>query len=229
MNTPPINAVLFDFDGTLAPNLDLPGMRRQVIELTLAHEVPADLFTERYIVEIIDVAGAWLADKDAETAAHYTTSAHDLITEIEMTAAAATRPFPEITAYLDSLRQADILTAVVTRNCRAAVLETFPDLLDRVTALFARDDVTYLKPDTRHLSTALRQLGCAPQNAAMVGDGRLDIHAGKALGMYCVGVLTGSSDHAALTEAGADLILPRCADFNPTHQIGVRDDGARDN
>jgi phosphoglycolate phosphatase-like HAD superfamily hydrolase len=35
-----IEAVLFDFDGTLAPNLDLPDMRRQVVDLTVSAGIP---------------------------------------------------------------------------------------------------------------------------------------------------------------------------------------------
>src|SRR5690606_6081130 len=51
------DAVLFDFDGTLAPNLDLPGLRRRVVDLTLACGVPEAAFAGRYIVEVLD-AGA---------------------------------------------------------------------------------------------------------------------------------------------------------------------------
>ena len=51
---------VFDFDGTLAPNLDLPEMRRQVIALTRAQGVPAAHFEHLYMVEIITAAGAWL-------------------------------------------------------------------------------------------------------------------------------------------------------------------------
>ena len=47
----------------------------------------------------------------------------------------------------------------------------------------------------------------------MIGDGKLDMHAGRQLGMFCVGVLGGSSDRAALQAAGADLVLPRCVEF----------------
>ena len=34
------DCLLFDFDGTLAPNLDLPDMRRRVVELTKQYSVP---------------------------------------------------------------------------------------------------------------------------------------------------------------------------------------------
>ena len=43
--------------------------------------------------------------------------------------------------------------------------------------------------------------------AAMVGDGRMDMSVGRELGMYCVGVLTGSGDEEQLTNAGADLVI----------------------
>jgi phosphoglycolate phosphatase-like HAD superfamily hydrolase len=41
----------------------------------------------------------------------------------------------------------------------------------------------------------------------MVGDGALDMQAGRALNMRCVGVLTGSNNRQALIEAGATDVL----------------------
>ena len=43
-NMTSIEAVLFDFDGTLAPNLDLLDMRRQVANLTVKAGVPEEIF-----------------------------------------------------------------------------------------------------------------------------------------------------------------------------------------
>ena len=203
-----LRGVLFDFDGTLAPNLDLPDMRRQVVELTQAHNVPQEIFADRYIVEIIDVSSAWLL-ANQEDGNGYAEQAHRLIRDIEMQAAADTTRFDDVPPFLADLRRQNVATAVVTRNCREAVLLTYPDLLADVDALFARDDVTHLKPDTRHLEQALTTLGISSTEAAMVGDGRLDMHAGRALGMHCVGVLTGSANEADLLTAGADRVLHR--------------------
>jgi phosphoglycolate phosphatase-like HAD superfamily hydrolase len=77
--------------------------------------------------------------------------------------------------------------------------------------VLTRDDVTHLKPDVRHLQQALDELRQPPAEAVMVGDGRLDMQIGRALGLYCVGVLTGSSDAQGLLAAGADVVLPRAA------------------
>lgn len=210
-----IDAVLFDFDGTLAPNLDLPGMRKAVVAFTLECGVPPAVFDGQYIVEIIEVSKAWLLAQAGSpiTATEYYDRAHQIVAEIELEAAARTRPFDGVRSLLLRLASTGIRTGVVTRNCRQAVMETFPDILEHVDAVHARGDVDYLKPDPRHLQVALSALGCDSARSMMVGDGVLDMEVGKALGMYCVGVLSGSSDRAGLIAAGADRILGNCLEL----------------
>ena len=91
-----LNGLLFDFDGTLAPNLDLPDMRHQVIALTADEGVPEQVYADCYIVEIIEAASEFLAGKDKEAAAGYSQRAHKLIRDFEMEAAARTEVFPEV-------------------------------------------------------------------------------------------------------------------------------------
>jgi phosphoglycolate phosphatase len=204
-------AILFDFDGTLAPNLDLPDLRRRVVELTLGEGVPEEAFAGHYIVEIIESASAWLHTLDPPRAARYHAQGHRLITDFEIAAARGTRPFPDVPPALAALRRHAKALGVVTRNCRAAVAEVFPDLDAYCQSVLTRDDVRHLKPDVRHLRQALDELRQPAANAVMVGDGQLDMRIGKALGLYCVGVLTGSSGEQALLAAGADVVLPRAA------------------
>jgi phosphoglycolate phosphatase len=47
----------------------------------------------------------------------------------------------------------------------------------------------------------------------MVGDGAMDIAAGKRLRMFSIGVLTGSHTRETLLQQGADLILDTAADL----------------
>lgn len=203
------DAVLFDFDGTLAPNLNLPDLRRRVIAFALAHDVPEPVFAGRYIVEMLDAASAWLADRDPPVGTDFHRRGHALIRDFEVAAARQTRPFDDAVQVLAHLREAGKRVAVVTRNCRDAVLAVFPELPEACDRLLARDDVTHLKPDPRHLQQALEALGVTGSRTLMVGDGALDMHLGKAAGLYCIGVLTGSSDRTRLLEAGADTVLPR--------------------
>ena len=200
-------ALIFDFDGTLAPNLDLPDMRRQVVDLTLKRGVPQETFEHLYIVEIIEAASSWLRGHNGKAAADYHETAHRLITEFELEAAQRTEPFPATRPTLGTLRQHGKRLGVVTRNCETAVRTVFRDIDVYVDAVLARDNVAFLKPDVRHVSQALSALHGTPERAAMVGDGRLDMHVGRALGMTCVGVLTGSTDADALREAGAHLVV----------------------
>ena len=208
-----LDAILFDFDGTLAPNLDLPDMRRQIIALTKQHRVPEHYFDGRYIVEVIDAAAEFLRGKSDSSASTYYEAAHALILDIELNAAARTDPFPGVAEMLTSLHTKGIKTGIVTRNCRAAVLTVFPDLLEHVDALHTRDDTDFLKPDKRHILTNLTCLKSAPDRAAIVGDGALDMHVGRTLDMTCIGVLTGSADRETLVAAGADIVLERCLDL----------------
>ncbi len=83
----------------------------------------------------------------------------------------------------------------------------FPGIDDYVDALHARDDTVHLKPDVRHLQANLDVLNCSAQHSAMVGDGALDMQAGKDLNMYCIGVLSGSNGSEALLNAGANEVL----------------------
>jgi phosphoglycolate phosphatase-like HAD superfamily hydrolase len=47
----------------------------------------------------------------------------------------------------------------------------------------------------------------------MVGDGALDMQAGKALGMFSIGVLSGSGTRDWLLQHGADLVLESVTDL----------------
>ena len=203
-------AVLFDFDGTLVPNLDLTDMRRQIAAMAKAAGVPDSVYDGLYIVEIIEASQAWLSDQDtalASSAEAYAAASHQRINDIEMQAASKTAPFTAVRQVLNQLRDKGYRLGIVTRNCRAAVLTMFPDMDEYVDCLHARDDVVHLKPDPRHLQDNLDALGAEAALSVMVGDGTLDMQAGQALGMRCIGVLTGSNDTHALTDAGATEVL----------------------
>jgi phosphoglycolate phosphatase len=200
-------ALLFDFDGTLAPNLDLAGMKAQVIALTRCWKVPDAEFAGAHIVEITELAAAWLTQHEgAAPAGLYAREAATLIRDFELDAAADTDPFPTAPPLLMQWRKLGRASAVVTRNCRAAVLATYPQLNLHTDALLARDDVPHLKPDPRHLRLAIRQLDVEAGPSIMVGDGAMDMQIGRALGMYCLGVESGSNTAQALQGAGAHWV-----------------------
>ena len=204
-------AVLFDFDGTLAPNLDLRDMQRRVVEFTTRQTGIALAEIEKLLaIELIEHSAAWLGERGRRASAYYQ-AAHDLINqiEIELEAAKTTDLYPGVRSLLVAMRSRGLSIDVVTRNCAATIELMFPDIGDYCDSVLTGDDVEYLKPDTRHLERCLRETGSDSACAIMVGDGALDMSVGKALGMFCVGVLGDHSDKATLESAGADLIVTR--------------------
>ena len=125
------SGILFDFDGTLVPNLDLADMRRQIAAMASAAGVPDAVHEDLYIVEIIEAsrAGSWHKEcRRFFVADRYAAASHQRIHDIEMEAAGKTRLFDQVRQVLAQLRSAGYKLGIVTRNCRDAVTMMFPDM-----------------------------------------------------------------------------------------------------
>lgn len=211
---PPFEAILFDYDGTLAVlNLDFAAMRRRLLAFTVTQGIAHQELHGLDILEMLDWATAWLHQRHPEQAGRYARTAEQLIQNIEIEAARRSGLLPGVPELLAALRQEQIGVGIVTRNCDAAVRVTFPHIDAYCQAFLPRDRVTQVKPHPAHLQAALDCLGTTPERALMVGDGAMDIQAGKALGMFSIGVLYGSSPRAKLLAQGADLVLASAADL----------------
>jgi phosphoglycolate phosphatase len=213
---PPFEVILFDYDGTLAVlNLDFAAMRRQLLAFTVAQGIAHQELHGFDILEMLDWTTAWLRQRHPEQAVRYAREAEQLIQNLEVEAARSSGLLPGIPELLAALRQEQIGVGIVTRNCDAAVRVTFPHIDTYCQAFVPRDRVTQVKPHPAHLQAALDCLGTTPERAIMVGDGAMDIQAGKALGMFSIGVLSGNSPRAKLLAQGADLVLASAADLLP--------------
>ncbi len=213
---PSFDSLLFDFDGTLAVlNLDFDDMRRRLFDLTIAQGLPPEELRGMFILEMVDHATALLRERQPELATAFYRNAHQLIQDIEVEAARHSRLLPGVNELLATLLHRNIGVGIVTRNCDAAVRMMFPQIDTYCQAFFARDRVTQVKPHPIHLQTALAHLGSEPARTIMVGDGVIDMQAGKALGMFSVGVLSGTGTRDHLIDHGADLVLDSAADLVP--------------
>jgi phosphoglycolate phosphatase len=211
---PPFDAMLFDFDGTLAVlNLDFGAMRRGILDLAGTYELPIATLQEMYILEMIDHGAALLRQGHPARAETFYRAAHQLIQDLEVAAAQQSALLPRVDELLAALSRLQVGVGIVTRNCTAAVYRIFPQLEVYCQALLTREHVTQVKPHPAHLQAALTRLGSSPARTIMVGDGVLDIQAGKALGMFSVGVLSGETARENLLAHGADLILASAADL----------------
>lgn len=72
------------------------------------------------------------------------------------------------------------------------------------------------KPDPAMVLAALRETGVAPEHAAFVGDTVYDIEAGRAAGVFTIGVTWGYHAADDLRAAGARAVIGEFADLIPT-------------
>src|SRR5215475_13950726 len=190
-------------------------MRRQLHTFTIAQGISPQELHDLDILEMLAWATGWLRRHSPEQADRYARDAEQLIQDMEVQAAHSSSLLPGVPELLAALRQEQIGVGIVTRNCDAAVRVTFPHIDTYCQAFMPRNRVTQVKPHPAHLQAALACLETTPEHAIMVGDGAMDIQAGKALGMFSIGVLSGSSPRAKLLAQGADLVLASAADLLP--------------
>lgn len=110
---------------------------------------------------------------------------------------------------LDAL-QGRYRLGVVTSRCR----RTANNLLRQhqidpyFAAIATREDTWLLKPHPAPVRYAAKLLGVSPSACAMVGDTPMDMRAAKGAGAIAIGVLTGFGEEDDLRRAGADIVLP---------------------
>ena len=201
-----IEAVLFDFDGTIVDTTELIYQSmRHTYGMVLGQEAPREVL----MVNVGQPLPRQMEVFDSEKAAEllevyrlYNEEHHeDLI-----------REFPGVEASLTRLRNAGLGLAVVTSKRRSSVemaLDSFPGLREVVDVFVTMEDTTEHKPHPAPLLKGLELLGGAPpKRAAYVGDAPFDVTAARAAGVMSVAVSWGAFTKEALRAAGPDHLVP---------------------
>jgi phosphoglycolate phosphatase len=203
-----IEAVIFDFDGTLAIlNIDFGPIKEEILNLVEGYGTRRESLKERYLLETIDEGHSILLKGGHRFAERFRKEAHRIVIQKELEAASKSRLLPGVETMLRKLKGAGLKVGIVTRNCDRAVRRIVPHIDSLCDIFLSRDSVKRVKPDPYHLAAILKKMGVCGGNAIMVGDHPMDILAGKRAGMRTVGVLTGRTTQDELTEMGADYIL----------------------
>ena len=200
----PLEAVLFDFDGTLVDTTELiyRSMRHatgKVLEREMGRE---ELMANvgQPLPRQMEVFDPEKAEDLLETYRLYNEEHHeDLIEE-----------FPGVEFYLARLRDAGQGLAVVTSKRRFSVemaLDSFPGLRRVVDVFVTMESTTEHKPSPAPLLKGLELLGnVPPERAAYVGDAPFDVMAARAAGTMSVAVSWGAFSEKTLHAAGPDYL-----------------------
>jgi pyrophosphatase PpaX len=173
----PLQSVLFDFDGTLAPSLPL---WVKAFHIALA----------KFDVAISDaevLRRCFFRDWQ-EVATDFSVCTADQMREevdrgLQESFATAVL-FPQARTLIEQCREQNLQTALVTSAPRHLIASVVPRL--EISHLFdfviCGDEVANYKPHPEPVLTTLRALDCDPSRAIMIGDSHADILAGKAAG-----------------------------------------------
>jgi pyrophosphatase PpaX len=197
-------AVLFDFDGTIVDSgAMILASFRHATRTVLEREIPdAELAAAVGGSTIHDQMRAFDPQRVDELVAVYREHNTPLHDELE--------PFDGVQQLLADLRAEGRRLGIVTAKRRKTIDLAFGvlDLERHFDAVVTADDTTKHKPDPEPVREALRRLDAEPSDAAFVGDSPFDMGAGKAAGVFTVGVGWGGlHQEDALREAGADAIV----------------------
>jgi haloacid dehalogenase superfamily, subfamily IA, variant 3 with third motif having DD or ED/haloacid dehalogenase superfamily, subfamily IA, variant 1 with third motif having Dx(3-4)D or Dx(3-4)E len=212
----PIEAVLFDLDGTLSAfNLDYKALRGEVREYLLRAGVPASVLkANESMFEMLAKAEIYFKNNDkpfSETRAHCLAIAE----KHEMEAAALTSLQPGAFETLKELRGMKIKIGICTTSSETAanyILQRFK-IAEYFQIVVSRDKVLRVKPDTEQCELALKTLGAKPDRTVLVGDSIADMQSAKELKAVAVGIPTGIATEKQLVTGGANYIITALSDL----------------
>ncbi len=174
-----IDAVVFDFDGTLtAPGaLDFSTVKKTI-------GCPDDLPVLEFMDQVNDEAR--LAQMAGE------------LDRFEMKAAAVSRPNTGVEDVFSHLRRLGLPVGILTRNSKASVLRSLENFkgisIADIGVLITREDPVKIKPSGEGVRLAAERLNVDPAHVLVVGDFLFDIQAGNRAGASTALLTNGKPD-----------------------------------
>ncbi|WP_171210476.1 HAD family hydrolase [Ruegeria sp. HKCCA5426] len=217
----PIDAILFDKDGTLFDFANTWGAFGRNVLLRLADGdnqraaelgriIGFDLESVTYSEDSIVIAGTVEEVADV-LVPHLPDMEHEeLIDLLNVESASAPQaPAVPLAPFLNGLRDAGLKLGVATNDGEMPALEHLASagIREHFDFVAGYDSGHGYKPGPGQLLAFAAHVDVAPERVAMVGDSLHDLQAGRAAGMTTIGVLTGLAP-AEILAPFADVVLP---------------------
>lgn len=169
--------ILFDFDGTLVPSLDLWLTSFQYAVSQYGREISAQTIIDRFYYR--DPAEV-CAEFDLREPDRFQAHVHDGLTK----AYERVEVFEGAREVIGRTRSLGWKVGLVTSSPRKQVAAALArlGLADAFDTIVTGDDITNFKPHPEPVTLALTRLDARPDGALFVGDYLFDIQAGKAAG-----------------------------------------------
>lgn len=171
--------VLFDFDGTLTPSLELWLQAFQYALRQYDRDIPEETIIQRFFYrDYHEVAGEFDLPSGPELERHV----HNGLT------LAFSEPllFPGARDVLEYCRDSSIALGLVTSSPRKQVVQALKqlDIAAYFEAVVTGNDITHYKPHPEPVQKALGLLGRSAERTLFVGDYLADVIAGQAAGTH---------------------------------------------
>ena len=210
--TADLRAVLFDVDGTLVDTNYLHTVAWWEAFAQAGHDVPMasvhraiGMGSDRMLDALLPADRDTSADSDIKTA-------HSALYSVYWS---RLRPLPGAARLLRACHDKGLRVVLASSADpdQLTVLRAALDADDAIDAATSSGDADASKPAPDLVQVAMDQAGAAPEESVFIGDSVWDVQACRLAGVPCVGVLTGGTSRAELTDAGAVAVYEGAADL----------------
>jgi 2-phosphoglycolate phosphatase len=217
---PPIQAVLFDLDGTL---IDSAGIYFKIVAIVLERLGLPEVTRDDILAAAEQDPFDWL--RIIPKTKHHQTdtlipSAWRIIEE------AYPAMFQEEVRLFDGV--VNLLNQLVSKGKKIGIVTSTPrkhldhkmkvlekmGIANLINAVITADDAPQKKPAPDPLIECANRLGTSVLECIYIGDTCLDIQAGKSAGMRTIAVLSGFDREEALAAAQPDALIPSVGSLN---------------
>ncbi|MCJ2165619.1 MULTISPECIES: HAD-IA family hydrolase [unclassified Pseudodesulfovibrio] len=204
---PKLDAIIFDFDGTLADvPLDFDFMKTKIAALGEVFMDERPVPDGLPALEWLEALAAQVMERDRAEGMEFLSRGRLVIAATELDAARDGQLFEFTRPTLATLRKRGVAAGVITRNISAAVKVVFPDIEKFIEVFIPREIAVCLKPNPGHLLQALDLLGIAPEHTLMVGDHPMDVETAKAAGAMSAAVTSGKVTAQGFAHLDPDFV-----------------------